>query len=109
MPSMDDDMKAFLFRAVRELAMNTVKHAEASKMTISIKTYGDRLYVSTTDDGSGFDPKSLEKLEGNRRSFGLFSLRERIISLGGRLVIRSTPGEGTSVKLMVPVGRRNDE
>ncbi len=103
LPSMNDDMKAFLFRAVRELAMNAVKHANPSRLTIFSKARDDKLYLSVSDDGTGFDPSSIEALEDNRRSFGLFSLRERIISLGGRMAIRSVPGQGTSVKLLVPL------
>lgn len=107
-PEMNDDMKAFLFRAVRELAMNSVKHANASLLTIRTKVTGGRLYMSVSDDGAGFDPSTVESIGRDSRSFGLFSLRERIISLGGRMVIKSILGEGTSVRLFVPLGKRED-
>lgn len=107
-PDMDDDMKAFLFRAVRELAMNSVKHARASSLTVHTKVVGNRLYLSVSDDGEGFDVSAVESTERDNRSFGLFSLKERIISLGGRMVIRSTQGEGTSVRLFVPFRKGRD-
>nr|WP_321502190.1 two-component regulator propeller domain-containing protein [uncultured Dethiosulfovibrio sp.] len=107
-PEMNDDMKAFLFRAVRELAMNTVKHAKATTLTVRTKVMENRLYLSASDDGQGFDVSTVEHTGRDSRSFGLFSLRERIISLGGRMVIRSIPGEGTSVRLFVPFRKERD-
>ncbi len=108
-PDMNDDMKAFLFRAVRELAMNSVKHAKASQLTIHTKVLSNRLYLSVSDDGTGFDPSSAESVGRGSRSFGLFSLRERIISLGGRMVIRSSLGLGTSVRFFVPLERGDEQ
>ena len=92
-----------LYRAVRELIFNVVKHAQAREMKITISENDSRLLISVKDDGIGFDTGKIDFDLAESRAFGFFSVRERLKSLGGRVEIRSKPGHGTLVTLAVPL------
>lgn len=96
----DDDVRVFLYQCVRELLFNVVKHANSHEALVSMHRLDDRqLRVSVRDFGKGFD---LSALPQSPESFGLISIRERIGWLGGRLEIKTAPGEGTEATLVVP-------
>jgi signal transduction histidine kinase len=97
---LDDDVRAMLFRSVRELLTNVVKHAQAKKVTVDIKTTDSSLNIMVQDDGVGLD---YEKESAKISHFGLFSIRERMSDLGGSLEIVSEPGKGTKVILSMPL------
>jgi PAS domain S-box-containing protein len=106
---LDDDVRAVLYRAVRELLVNVVKHAQAQKVKVSIGKDNNNVQIVVADDGVGFVPSpQLNKTGG----FGLFSIRERLNYLGGSIEIESKPGQGTHVTLIAPIKRgkiENDE
>jgi signal transduction histidine kinase len=91
---------AILFRAVQELLFNVVKHARVSQARVRVRQRGAWVCVSVSDRGRGFDPQDLLKVRG----YGLLSIRERIELLGGRVKIRSAPGRGSTVFVMMPDG-----
>ena len=96
---LDGAARYLLFRSVRELLMNVVKHAQASSVKISTAQTEDRLRITVTDDGTGFDAADgLRKKSG----FGLFSIRERMKRLGGCCEVETAPGSGTKVTLTTP-------
>lgn len=96
----DDDLRALLFRVVRELLFNIVKHANVDHAHLDARTEDGELLVQIRDDGAGFDP---ETLAGDGPSgYGLSEMRERLRLLGGRLDIKSAPGEGTRAIVAVP-------
>jgi signal transduction histidine kinase len=96
--------RVLLFRAVRELLYNIVKHAAAQTAEIRIRNRPDGIRIEVSDDGAGFDVGALgEKKNGPEAGFGLFSIREQIQYYGGRLDITSKPGEGTRVSISLPV------
>ena len=100
---MTDEIKVLLFRSVRELMMNIVKHAQAKHARVTIARRGDRVDIEVADDGVGIaDFKGFAKSGGNG-GFGLFSIRERLHYLGGRVDMISKEGEGTRVNLTVPL------
>lgn len=100
---MTDEIKVLLFRSVRELMMNIVKHAQATHARVTIARRGDRVDIEVTDDGVGItDFKGFAK-SGGSGGFGLFSIRERLHYLGGRVDMTSKEGEGTRVALTVPL------
>ena len=88
-----EPVKMVLFRAVQELLFNVVKHAGVQQAAVSLSEKGGRLKVAVTDEGQGFEPRSLANLEGRATGIGLVSIRERIGSIGGSLSIRSVPGK----------------
>jgi signal transduction histidine kinase len=90
------------FQAVRELLHNAAKHAQASEVRVILDRRGHELEVTVADDGVGFLPESVEAEPRQPRGFGLFSISERLEHVGGRLVIRSRVGGGTTAVITVP-------
>ena len=104
--SLDPDIDVFpegwriqVYRIVQEALTNIQKHAEASRVLVSVKVDRDsrdrqaRLRIELDDNGKGFDPASV------RSGFGLRGIRERVESLGGELTIESAAGQGVRMKL----------
>jgi two-component system NarL family sensor kinase len=90
-----------LFSAVRELLSNVVRHARASRVSVSLADAGGELALVVEDDGEGFPPEKLaERLADGH--VGLASQRVRIEAAGGRLDVDSAPGRGTRVAIHVP-------
>ena len=104
LPALPQALSLTVFHSVRELVLNVVKHARASRALIEVRSAADHVDILIEDDGRGFDlsaPRPDTRLTGG---FGLFSIRERLRSLGGRLDIESTVGHGTRAVLTVPLG-----
>jgi two-component system, chemotaxis family, CheB/CheR fusion protein len=97
-----DTEAALVFRAVRELLTNVVKHAQSPSAKISLQSAGEQLLITVTDDGVGFDPDAAAQPSA-QRGFGLFSVREQISRLGGMLEVESAMGRGTRVLLRLPL------
>jgi signal transduction histidine kinase len=94
------DVRIFLFRAVRELLLNSVKHAAGSAVHITMQHLSpDKVRVIVADDGPGFDRTSLDKQTTGLQKFGLFNIRERVQHFGGEFNINSSPNRGTRVTL----------
>ena len=100
---LEDHVSVVLFQAVRELLINVGKHAKASQVVVSVRTAGDRIEIVVNDNGIGFDMSSTGDRKLEERGFGLFSIRERVLLLGGRVEIETTPGNGTRVALEAPL------
>jgi PAS domain S-box-containing protein len=100
-----EETKVLLFESVRELLFNVVKHAGAASARVEMsRDDGDGLRISVIDHGVGFDPKAmLKNLDENH--FGLFSIRERMELIGGKLEIQSSPGHGAALNLIAPTDR----
>jgi signal transduction histidine kinase/ActR/RegA family two-component response regulator len=106
LPPLPEDMKVLLFDAVRELMQNVLKHSGVRQVEVEVKPdEGQELRLSVRDAGRGFDPKSLDPLSGSQSGFGLFSIRERLELLGGKLEIDSGTGQGCRVTLVAPVSQ----
>jgi signal transduction histidine kinase len=102
---LDDDIRAILFRNVRELLTNVVKHAKAEKVKVSICRDDEDICVRVEDNGVGFDPVEIKSRSIISHKFGLFSIRERLEQLGGRVEIDSKPGGGSRVMMTAPLKR----
>lgn len=101
---MADSMRFNVFNAIRELLFNVAKHAGVTRAEIEVKRTADcRFAVTVSDQGRGFDPQAGNCLEAQLDKFGLFTLRERIEHLGGSVDIISSPGQGCTVMLQLPV------
>ena len=100
-----DDQSVLLFQSVRELLINVAKHAGTDRATVSLKLDPDqRLRIEVEDHGRGFDPDAMEAKSANGH-FGLFSVKERMQAMGGRLEVASRPGEGTTVTMLLPLAK----
>jgi len=103
---LDNDIRVLLFRDVRELLINVVKHAGARKVKVSISKLGEQICITVEDDGVGFDLDEVLSGAARRGEFGLFSIRERLDNLGGHLQIDSAPGQGCKVTMTAPLKRK---
>ncbi|MBW1854685.1 MAG: PAS domain S-box protein, partial [Deltaproteobacteria bacterium] len=98
---LDEDVKIFLYRAVRELLTNVAKHAQTQNAKVSIEKDIAHIKICVEDNGVGFTPSS--KHSSKEKGFGLFSIKERLDYLGGELEIGSQPGRGTRATLIAPL------
>lgn len=88
-----------LYRAIRELVINVIKHAETPDGQILLRATRSQFIAEVADEGVGFDVGS------NRNGFGLFSLEDRLLYMNGKIHIMSTPGEGTIIQVRVPLDK----
>jgi len=105
--SLDNDIRVLLFRLVREIFTNTLKHAEAHQINVLMKQFDDCLKIIIEDDGIGFDAAPYIGKKKKARGFGLFSVRERLRYIGGSLEVESQRGVGTKVTLTTPMNRES--
>lgn len=91
-----EDHKTCVYRIVQEALHNIVQHANARNVTITVAQEPDRLLLSIQDDGRGFNPPQ-------ERGMGLIGMEERVSALGGRLMVESASGEGTLLRVALPL------
>lgn len=100
-PNLPFSIKVFAFRAVRELLLNVVKHAQTNQAIVTVSD-GKTLKVTVEDAGVGYDPTQASATQ-TAGGFGLFSIQERLTTLGGSIDVDSHPGEGTRVTFQLPL------
>jgi PAS domain S-box-containing protein len=101
--SLDIDLRAILFRNVRELFTNIIKHSRAKKVSVVLEGSEDSYIIKVKDDGIGFDLEKKTQEVQQERGFGLFSIKERMADLGGSVEILSQPGKGTQIIMSAPI------
>jgi len=92
-----------VYRGVRELLHNIVKHARATRAAVKLSASEQELCIEVRDDGIGFDAGICAPRKGVIGGFGLFSLGEHLDWIGGRLSVESTPGRGCLVSIRIPL------
>lgn len=97
-----------LYRSIRELLTNVVRHAGAAGVHVTFARDGERLEVYVTDDGGGYDADTVEEEMSTGEKYGLFSIREAMGNLGGEFDMSPVEGGGTRVRLTVPLGWYHD-
>lgn len=95
-------LKVFLFRAVQELLFNVVKHAGIKYARVALSSIEERLIITVSDQGCGFNPNIMDSVTASV-GLGLLSLRERARHIGGDLKIESALGLGSRFTLTVPL------
>ncbi|MCX2971284.1 MULTISPECIES: GAF domain-containing sensor histidine kinase [Streptomyces] len=95
------DQEGALYRVAQEALHNALRHSDASRVAVSLRRDGRGVVLRVADDGRGFDPTAVRRAG---RHLGLVSMRDRAASVGGRLIVRSGPGEGTEITMEVPGG-----
>jgi PAS domain S-box-containing protein len=95
---LSNDTKIVLFRAASELVNNVVKHSGATRARLVLQREDGHLCLAVEDNGKGFKVP-----EVSTESFGIFSIRERMSALGGRLELESQPEQGTRATLVLPL------
>lgn len=95
-----EELKAFLFRSIKELVMNIIKHAKAEKAQIEIHTLKKTIQVVVSDNGIGFQTTP-DKKKTDRKGYGLLSLQERLRHLGGTISIETVGSRGTRITITI--------
>ena len=95
---LDAEIELAIFRITQELINNTIKYAEASKIRISLKIDGETFTYQYVDDGKGFDQSQL-----STRGLGLGSIESRILFIGARSELMTSPGNGFRYKFILPI------
>lgn len=91
-----DDYKTCIYRIVQEALRNVVRHAKAKCVRVHLSVTADNLLLAIKDDGHGFEPR-------REKGLGLLGMEERVSHLGGDFQVESRPGEGTSIRVELPV------
>jgi signal transduction histidine kinase len=99
-PPIPPPLAAALYRVAQETLRNAARHANARRVDVSLHRDGSAAVLEIIDDGRGFD---VERAEARRPGMGLFSMRERVGLVNGRLTVSSAPGRGTQIVATVPL------
>jgi signal transduction histidine kinase len=99
MRRLDPTLETVLFRVAQEAVTNIARHAKTKKAQIQLVYAPEQITLKVSDTGVGFDPT--ETFDAPR-GWGLASMRERVESVGGKVRVRSAPGEGTTIEVIVP-------
>jgi PAS domain S-box-containing protein len=97
-----ENQKLMLFRIVQEQLNNIVKHAEASMAIVHLQNDSGELVLEITDDGQGFDIGKI------KRGLGLTNIKNRAETLGGEVEFISAPGEGCTIRVVVPLSAERE-
>jgi PAS domain S-box-containing protein len=96
----DTSLTTAIFRIVQESLTNVMRHAAASKVNVSLEKKKDTLMLEVRDNGVGIMGGRI----GDAKSLGLIGIRERVLQFGGEAAIIGKPGEGTWVRVTLPLG-----
>jgi len=100
-----EDIRFLLFECARELLHNSMKHSGVNEAELTlVRTNDNRIRLTVSDKGEGFDPESIDERASDSLSFGLFSIQQRLSHIGGEMEIETAPGKGMVVTLIVPAG-----
>ncbi len=102
---LDEDIRAVLFRGVRELLMNVVKHAQATTVSVSLTRRNNHIVIVIKDDGQGCD---LEKNVYQSKGFGILSIQEALQRLGGQVTFASESHAGFKAIMIAPLKIKNN-
>lgn len=100
LPALEGDVQTLLFRVAQEALTNITKHAQARTVLVRLVARGAHLILDVADDGRGCAPERAKGAGGS----GLSGMRERLRLYGGKLELRGAPGEGTRLRVVVPLG-----
>lgn len=95
---LDKGVEDHLFRILQEAVSNSLRHASAAQMKVSLMERDQKVILQVTDDGKGFRVD-----ESTYGSYGLASMKERAEEVGGRFRVVSVPGEGTKIDVQIPI------
>ena len=96
---LEDPQATVVFRIMQESLVNVARHAQASRVDITLEHADGEIRLRVADDGRGFDPSAARR----PNSFGLVGLRERAHLVDGHITIDSAPGRGTAVEVRIPL------
>lgn len=102
-PGLDGELQTLLFRIAQEALTNALKHAQASRVEITLRNRAGWITLGVEDDGRGFDVAAAQAAASAGNGSGLGGMRDRVALHGGRLLLDSRPGGGTRLQAAVPL------
>ena len=96
---LDREQSTAVFRICQELLTNVARHADATLVSIVLKTHDDSLTLEASDNGKGIEKQQVAA----STSLGILGMRERALALGGQFSISGTPGKGTTATVKIPL------
>ncbi|MBU0992090.1 MAG: PAS domain-containing protein [Proteobacteria bacterium] len=101
--NLGNGMDIVLYRIIQESLSNILKHAHARQIRIILNKTDKAIILVIQDDGTGFDIKDIFHPNDDKKDcMGILIMRERAASIGGKLLIGTAPGKGTTVKIIIP-------
>jgi signal transduction histidine kinase len=101
---LDTPRRTVLFRVAQEALNNVARHAQASRVDVTIQELPDCIGMSIKDDGKSFEVERVLHGKGSKR-LGLLGMRERLEMVGGHFDVQSAPGKGTVITARIPSGK----
>ncbi len=95
--ALDPDLEVAVYRVAQEALTNVTKHADATRVELTVRRTGGQIEIEVTDDGAGFDPGA------ESSGFGIAGMKERVELAGGGLEIATPDGGGTRIRAALPV------
>ncbi len=92
-----------IFRWAQGAVGNIIQHAQAENVEVSLKQREEKLILTISDDGKGFEIDRLTEMREKGRGYGLLNMKERMILIGGSCSVQTQPGEGTTVTAELPL------
>jgi signal transduction histidine kinase len=104
-PAIPAEWQEGLLRVAQESLTNTIKHAKAKNFRVTLTPGAKETEFRLVDDGSGFD------LHAEHEGFGLMGMKERVDQMGGQFILRSMPGQGTEIQIILkhPTKPKSDD
>jgi signal transduction histidine kinase len=96
-------LASILYRSARELLFNVVRHAGVESALMDLRSENELICLKVEDCGNGFDFDAVRSGQGRGTGFGLYSIEDRMTSLGGSMKVKTKPGKGCCVVLTVPI------
>uniref|UniRef100_A0A7C4RUA0 Oxygen sensor histidine kinase NreB n=1 Tax=Desulfatirhabdium butyrativorans TaxID=340467 RepID=A0A7C4RUA0_9BACT len=103
-PRFDRDIETTCFRLVQEATTNVVRHAEATEAVIELTETDKWLWLEIRDNGKGFDVETVLQQAARGESFGILGMKERVDIVQGRIRFDARSGEGTTIRVQIPIG-----
>ncbi len=98
------NQRTVLYRVAQEALTNVSRHAQASRVEVSIQKLPDGICMKIKDDGKSFQVERVLNAKGRKR-LGLLGMRERLEMVGGSFDVESAPGKGTTITAKIPFGK----
>jgi signal transduction histidine kinase len=101
--SLHPEVEVTLLRAMQEALANVHKHARAQEASVTLSYMENQVMLDVHDNGVGFDPQVLQpNLIDAHGGFGLQSMKQRAVQVGGQVILESSPGKGTTLAVHIP-------
>lgn len=97
------ELETAVYRIVQEALSNVARHAHATRAILHVNRSRDHVSLSVSDNGIGFDPKTISRPGNGNGGVGLLSIRERVEALQGSLTVYSVLDRGTQIQVLIPL------